>query len=44
MIAGLGKASELVADHVIDYGDHMRRVRDYLEGRLEVRFEIRTDM
>ncbi len=37
MIAGLGTAAELVADHVTRYGDHMRRVRDYLEGQLEVR-------
>lgn len=36
MIAGLGKAAELVADHVTLYGNHMRHVRDYLEEKLEV--------
>lgn len=36
MIAGLGKAAQLVADHVTLYGDHMRSIRDYLEHQLEV--------
>lgn len=36
MIAGLGKAAELVAEHVALYGDHMRHVRDYLEEQLKV--------
>ena len=36
MVAGLGTAAELVADHVVLYGDHMRQVRDYLEEQLQV--------
>ena len=36
MIVGLGRAAELVADHVTAYEDHMRAVRDYLEEQLEV--------
>ncbi len=36
MIAGLGKAAELITNHVILYGDHMRSVRNYLESKLEV--------
>ncbi len=36
MIAGLGKAAELVADHVTTYRDHMSSIREYLENQLEV--------
>ena len=36
MIAGLGKAAELVADNVMTYEEHMRTIRDYLEQQLEV--------
>ncbi|KAJ6669158.1 hypothetical protein lerEdw1_007967 [Lerista edwardsae] len=36
MIAGLGKAAELVNKHCEDYETHMRKIRDYLEERLEV--------
>ncbi|XP_062988440.1 selenocysteine lyase isoform X2 [Elgaria multicarinata webbii] len=35
MIAGLGKAAELVNKHCEVYESHMRKVRDYLEERLE---------
>ena len=37
MIAGLGKAAELVADHVTTYASSMAAVRDYMEERLQVR-------
>ena len=36
MIAGLGKAAELVCKHIGDYHHHMETVRDYLEQQLEV--------
>jgi hypothetical protein len=36
MIAGLGKAAEIVVNHVALHRDHMRGVRDYLEEQLEV--------
>ncbi|XP_052493063.1 selenocysteine lyase isoform X6 [Budorcas taxicolor] len=36
MIAGLGKAAELVAENCDAYEAHMRGVRDYLEERLVV--------
>ena len=36
MIAGLGKAAELVTGHVTSYRDHMTATRDYLEQQLEV--------
>ncbi|XP_066475811.1 selenocysteine lyase [Tiliqua scincoides] len=39
MIAGLGKAAELVIKHCEDYETHMRKIRDYLEERLEAVFE-----
>ncbi|KAG9494375.1 hypothetical protein GDO78_001955 [Eleutherodactylus coqui] len=38
MIAGLGKAAELVSLHCTIYEDHMRSVRDYLEKRLQDAF------
>lgn len=38
MIAGLGKASELVAKHLQSYNSHMTSVRDYLENRLQETF------
>ena len=38
MIAGLGRAAELVADHVNLYSDHMRTIRDYLEECLQVNY------
>ncbi|CAI5775329.1 selenocysteine lyase isoform X1 [Podarcis lilfordi] len=39
MIAGLGKAADLVSRHCEVYEAHMRKVRDYLEERLEAVFE-----
>ena len=36
MIAGLGKAAELVSINLEIYQENMRKVRDYLERRLEV--------
>ncbi|XP_061680982.1 selenocysteine lyase [Syngnathoides biaculeatus] len=38
MIAGLGKAAELVTAHLSDYESHMLDVRDYLEERLKAAF------
>ncbi|XP_025956343.2 selenocysteine lyase isoform X2 [Dromaius novaehollandiae] len=38
MIAGLGKAAELVSRNWEAYEAHMRDVRDYLEARLEASF------
>ncbi|XP_072200227.1 selenocysteine lyase [Excalfactoria chinensis] len=38
MIAGLGKAAELVSSNWEAYEAHMRDVRDYLEARLEASF------
>ncbi|XP_075425627.1 selenocysteine lyase isoform X2 [Ascaphus truei] len=38
MIAGLGKAAELVSLHCAAYESHMRSVRDYLEQRLKAVF------
>ncbi|XP_068136773.1 selenocysteine lyase isoform X2 [Hyperolius riggenbachi] len=38
MIAGLGKAAELVNLHCAEYESHMREVRDYLEQRLKAVF------
>ncbi|XP_031452452.1 selenocysteine lyase isoform X2 [Phasianus colchicus] len=38
MIAGLGKAAELVSRNWEAYESHMRDVRDYLEARLEASF------
>ncbi|XP_007941766.2 selenocysteine lyase [Orycteropus afer afer] len=38
MIAGLGKAAELVAENCEAYEAHMRDVRDYLELRLQAEF------
>ncbi|XP_025023159.1 selenocysteine lyase [Python bivittatus] len=38
MIAGLGKAAELVNEKSELYEAHMRKVRDYLEERLEIVF------
>lgn len=39
MIAGLGKAAELVTRHCEAYEAHMRDVRDYLEERLVAEFD-----
>ncbi|XP_058389280.1 selenocysteine lyase isoform X2 [Diceros bicornis minor] len=39
MIAGLGKAAELVAENCEAYEAHMRDVRDYLEQRLLAEFD-----
>ena len=36
MIAGLGKASQLVTDNIDGYKVYMKEVRDYLESQLEV--------
>ncbi|XP_049744508.1 selenocysteine lyase [Elephas maximus indicus] len=38
MIAGLGKAAELVSENCEAYEAHMREVRDYLEERLQAEF------
>lgn len=38
MIAGLGKAAELVSLHCTVYENHMRSVRDYMEQRLQTAF------
>lgn len=38
MIAGLGKAAELVTENCEAYAAHMRDVRDYLEERLAAEF------
>ncbi|XP_011835704.1 PREDICTED: selenocysteine lyase isoform X2 [Mandrillus leucophaeus] len=38
MIAGLGKAAELVTQNCEAYEAHMRDIRDYLEERLEAEF------
>ncbi|XP_063162947.1 selenocysteine lyase [Candoia aspera] len=38
MIAGLGKAAELVNENSELYEAHMKKVRDYLEERLEIVF------
>lgn len=38
MIAGLGKAAELVTENCEAYEAHMRDIRDYLEERLEAEF------
>ncbi|KAM9248532.1 selenocysteine lyase isoform 1-T1 [Dugong dugon] len=38
MIAGLGKAAELVSKNCEAYEAHMREVRDYLEARLQAEF------
>ncbi|XP_038061039.1 selenocysteine lyase-like [Patiria miniata] len=38
MIAGLGKAAELVCQNLEKYEEHMRDVRDYLEDRLQEAF------
>ncbi|XP_053565892.1 selenocysteine lyase [Bombina bombina] len=35
MIAGLGKAAELVSSHCTVYRSHMQEVRDYLEQKLQ---------
>ncbi|XP_077390222.1 selenocysteine lyase [Festucalex cinctus] len=39
MIAGLGKAAELVTAHLSDYESHMQHVRAYLEERLKAVFK-----
>ncbi|XP_004475876.1 selenocysteine lyase isoform X2 [Dasypus novemcinctus] len=41
MIAGLGKAAELVVENCEAYEAHMEAVRDYLEDRLEAEFDKR---
>lgn len=38
MIAGLGKAAEMVSQHCEEYEFHLRKVRDYLEKRLQAEF------
>ncbi|XP_042202425.1 selenocysteine lyase-like [Callorhinchus milii] len=38
MIAGLGKAAELVCQHLDEYERHMRQMRDYLEELLLAAF------
>ncbi|KAK7480616.1 hypothetical protein BaRGS_00028192 [Batillaria attramentaria] len=38
MIAGLGKAAELVHENLKEYSSHMAKVRDYLETRLAEEF------
>ncbi|KAK7888615.1 hypothetical protein WMY93_024175 [Mugilogobius chulae] len=38
MIAGLGKAADLVTSNLSEYESHMRRVRNYLESRLKFVF------
>ncbi|KAJ1090396.1 hypothetical protein NDU88_003529 [Pleurodeles waltl] len=38
MIAGLGKAAEMVNQHCEEYEFHLRKVRDYLEERLQAEF------
>ncbi|XP_017895825.1 PREDICTED: selenocysteine lyase isoform X2 [Capra hircus] len=44
MIAGLGKAAELVAENCDAYEAHMRGVRDYLEERLAAEFGERLHL
>ncbi|XP_057601376.1 selenocysteine lyase isoform X4 [Hippopotamus amphibius kiboko] len=44
MIAGLGKAAELVAENGEAYEAHMRDVRDYLEERLAAEFGKRIHL
>ncbi|XP_074046848.1 selenocysteine lyase isoform X2 [Macrotis lagotis] len=39
MIAGLGKAAELVNKNCETYEKHMKKIRDYLEERLQTVFE-----
>ncbi|XP_027731782.1 selenocysteine lyase [Vombatus ursinus] len=39
MIAGLGKAAELVNENCDIYEAHMKKIRDYLEERLQAVFE-----
>lgn len=38
MIVGLGKAAELVSEHLDQYSSRMRETRDYLEERLVVSY------
>ncbi|KAK2172120.1 hypothetical protein NP493_991g00096 [Ridgeia piscesae] len=42
MIAGLGKAAELVVLNIEQYQDQMRVVRDYLEDSLQKQFQLRV--
>ncbi|XP_006893573.1 PREDICTED: selenocysteine lyase [Elephantulus edwardii] len=42
MIAGLGKAAELVSENCEVYEAHMREIRDYLEEQLQAAFGKRT--
>ncbi|XP_071805994.1 selenocysteine lyase-like isoform X1 [Asterias amurensis] len=42
MIAGLGKAAELVSENIERYEEQMREVRDYLEERLQETFGSRV--
>ncbi|XP_001373605.2 selenocysteine lyase isoform X2 [Monodelphis domestica] len=44
MIAGLGKAAELVNQNWAVYEAHMKKMRDYLEERLEAVFEKRIHL
>ncbi|ERE85900.1 selenocysteine lyase [Cricetulus griseus] len=44
MIAGLGKAAELVSENCEAYEAHMRDIRDYLEERLEAEFGKRIHL
>ncbi|XP_063409504.1 selenocysteine lyase-like isoform X2 [Mytilus trossulus] len=41
MIAGLGKAAELVVKNIICYKNHLSSVRDYLEIKLQATFKDR---
>ncbi|XP_052048761.1 selenocysteine lyase isoform X2 [Apodemus sylvaticus] len=44
MIAGLGKAADLVSENCETYEAHMRDIRDYLEERLEAEFGKRIHL
>ncbi|CAC5413309.1 SCLY [Mytilus coruscus] len=44
MIAGLGKAAELVVKNVICYKNHLSSVRDYLEIKLQATFKDRIHL
>jgi cysteine sulfinate desulfinase/cysteine desulfurase-like protein len=40
MIAGLGKAADLVSLNLDKYATNMKETRDYLENRLKVDIEL----
>ncbi|VDI75203.1 selenocysteine lyase [Mytilus galloprovincialis] len=44
MIAGLGKAAELVVKNIICYKNHLSSVRDYLEIKLQATFKDRIHL